>query len=99
MYVLWCVVAMQFFPVWPPSALRDGPTDDKIDGDNQLALADDPGEQHSINTGEHPVFLPTSPGANEAQLRAILFECRAIAHPRPVPAAARGFTLAGGIVP
>jgi hypothetical protein len=43
------------------------------------------------------VFLPTPPPAHEAQLLAILFEYRVIAYPRPLPAAARGLTLAGGI--
>ena len=50
-------------------------------------------EEDTVNTGEHPVFLATPPGAHQAQLLAVLFEHRVIAHPGPLPAAPRGLTL------
>src|SRR5262249_27679510 len=76
-----------------------GPTDGKVDGDDQLALTDDHDQEDPINTGEYPVFLATPPGADEAQLLAVLFEHRVIPHPRPLPAALRGLTFAGGVTP
>src|SRR5258705_5578383 len=77
---------VQFVPARPPRALRVWPTDGKIDGDDQLALADDHDQEDPINTGEHPVFLPTPPGADEPQLLPILFEHRIIGDPGPLPA-------------
>jgi hypothetical protein len=57
---------VQFVPARRPRAGGVGPTDGKVDGDDQLALAKDHNQQDSINTGEHPVFLPTPAGANKA---------------------------------
>ena len=45
------------------------------------------------------MFLATPPGADQAQLLAILFEHRVIGDPGPLPAAACGLTLAGGMTP
>src|SRR5262249_30811474 len=70
-----------------------GTSNSKVHGDHELALADDDDEEDPINTPEHPVFLPTPPGADETQLLTIFFEHRVIAHPGPLPAAARGRTL------
>ena len=71
----------------------------KSTGTTSLPIADDHDQQDPINTGEHPVFLATPPGAHQAQLLAILFEHRVIADPGPLPAAARGRTCAGGVAP
>jgi hypothetical protein len=90
---------VQFVAARRPRAGGVRPTDGTVDGDDQLAIADDHHEQHTINTREHPVFLAAPPGANQAQLIAILFEHRVITHPGPLPAAARGFTFAGGVTP
>ena len=73
--------------------------DGKVDRYYQFALADHHDEQDAINPREHPVFLPTPPGANKAQLLAILFEHRVIADPSPLPATTCGFAFAGGGVP
>ena len=88
---------MPFIPARPPIALRVWPTDGNIDGDDQLAIADDHDREDPINTGESSVFLPTPPRANKAQLIVILFAYRIICEPGPLPAAARGLTLAGGV--
>ena len=90
---------MQFVAARRPRACGVGPTDGKVDGHDQLALANDHDQEDPINTREHPVFLATPPGAHQAQLLAILFEHRVIGHPGPLPAAARGRTLAGGVAP
>src|SRR5262249_32205786 len=75
--------------VWPP--------DGTVDGHYQLTLANDHNQQHPVNTREHPFFLPAPPGANEAQLIAILFEHRVITHLGPLPAAACGLTRTGRV--
>jgi hypothetical protein len=43
---------VQFVAAWPSRALGVWPTDSKIDGDDQLAIADDHDQEHPINTGE-----------------------------------------------
>src|SRR5262249_51747639 len=90
---------VQFVAARRSRTWRVRPTDGKVDGYHQFAIADHHDEQDPINTGEHPVFLAAPPGTHEAQLLAILFEHRVITHPGPLPATARGFTLAGGIAP
>ena len=90
---------MQFVPARRPRTCGVGPTNGKVDGNDQLALADDHDQEEPINPREHAVLLPTPPGAHEAQLLAILFEHRVIAHPGPLPAAARGCTCADGVTP
>src|SRR5918999_64865 len=55
-------------------------TDGKIDGHYQFTLTNDDHQEDPINAREHPVLLPTPPGAHQAQLLAILFEHRVIAH-------------------
>src|SRR5918992_2797638 len=90
---------VQFVPARRPRAGGVGPTDSQVDGDDQLALAKDHDQQDPINAGEHPVFLPTPPGAHHAQLIAILFEHRIIRDPGPLPAAARCLAFAGGVTP
>src|SRR5262245_59547895 len=65
--------------------------------EHSVALAHDNEQEDPINARAHPVFLPTPPGADETQLRAILFAPHVIAHPGPWPAAARGRTRAGGM--
>src|SRR5262249_2478034 len=90
---------VQFVAARRPRTGGVRPTDGKVHGHHELALTDDDDEQHPINTREHPMFLAAPPGTHEAQLRAILFEDRVIAHPGPLPAAARGRTLAGSIAP
>src|SRR2546427_6308316 len=67
---------VQFVPARPSRALRVWPTDGKVDGDHQFAIADDDHEQDAINAGEYLVILPTPPGAHKAQLIAVLFEYR-----------------------
>ena len=90
---------LQFVPARRPRAYGVWPTDGKVDRDDQLALADDHDQEDPINTREHPVSLPTPLGARESQLLTILFEDRVIAHPGPLPAAARGLTHTGNMVP
>src|SRR5262249_31693769 len=90
---------VQFVPARRPRPYGVWPTNGKVDGDDQFALADDDDEEDPINAGEDPVFLPTPPGTYEAQLLAIFFEYRVIAHPGPLPAAARRGTCGGGIAP
>jgi hypothetical protein len=90
---------VQFVAAWRPRALRVGPPDGKVDGHHQFALANNDHEENPINAGEYPVFLPTPPGAHEAQLLAVLLEYRVITDPGPLPAAACGFTFAGGVTP
>jgi hypothetical protein len=64
----------QFVTARRSRAWRVGPPDGKVDGHHQLALANDHDQQYPINPREHPMFLATPPGADEAQLLAILFE-------------------------
>src|SRR5262245_4154951 len=47
----------QFVTARRPRACGVGPTDGKVDGDDQLALADHHDQQYPINPGEHPMFL------------------------------------------
>src|SRR5215470_14949472 len=61
--------------------LRIRATDGKIHGDHEFTLTNDDHQEDPINTGEHPMFLPTPPGAHEAQLLAVLFEDRIIRNP------------------
>src|SRR4030095_5075759 len=68
-------------------------------GYHQFAITDPHAQQDAINPGEHPVFLPTPPGTNQAQLIAVLLEYRVIGDPGPLPAAACSLTRAGGIAP
>src|SRR5262249_33540275 len=89
----------QFVAARRPRAWGVGSTDGKVDGDDQLALADHHDQEDAINTAEHSVSLPTPPSAHESQLRTILFEHRVITHPGPLPAATCGFTFAGGVTP
>jgi hypothetical protein len=49
-----------------PRAGGVGPTDGKVDRDDQFAIADHHDEQDAINAGEHPVFLAAPPGAHQA---------------------------------
>src|SRR5262249_5882103 len=90
---------VQLVAAWRPRACGVGPPDGKVDGHHQFALTNDDHQEDPINAGEHPVFLAAPPSANEAQLLAVLFEYRVIAHPGPLPAAACGFTFASGLTP
>ena len=90
---------VQFVTARSTRAWRVGTTDRKVDGDDQLAFANDHDKQPTINAREYPVFLAAPPGAHQAQLVTILFEYRVIGDPGPLPATARGFTLASGIAP
>jgi hypothetical protein len=65
----------------------------------QFTITNDDHQEDPINTREHSFFLAAPPGANEPQLLPILFEYRVIAYLGPLPAAARGLTLAGGMAP
>jgi hypothetical protein len=56
---------VQFVAARRPRACGVGPTNGKVHGHHEFAIADHHDEQHSINTGEHSVFLPTPPGANQ----------------------------------
>src|SRR5215468_11021739 len=60
--------------------LRIRATDGKIHGNDQFTLTNDDNQEDPINAREHPVFLATPPGAHQAQLFAVLFEDRVIAH-------------------
>jgi hypothetical protein len=88
---------VQFVAARCARALRVGPTDGKVDGDDQLAITDDHDQQHTINTRKYPFFLTTLPGAYQSQLLAILFEHRVITDPGPLPTAACGLTRIGNI--
>ena len=90
---------VQFIAARSPRACGVRPTDGKVDGDDQLALADHDDQQHPVNAREHPVFLATPPGAHQAQLLAVLLEYRVIADPGPLPAAACSCTRVGGVTP
>src|SRR5712692_9938180 len=57
---------VQFVAARRPRTCGVWPTDGKVDGDDQLALADHHDKQHTINTREHPVFLAAPPGAHKA---------------------------------
>jgi hypothetical protein len=48
---------MQFVATRHPRPRGVRPTDGKVDGDDQLALADHHDKQHPVNAREHPVFL------------------------------------------
>src|SRR5512132_2960051 len=87
----------QFVSARRPRACRVGTTDGKVHGHHQFAIANDDHQEAPINARKHPFFLAAPPCTNQSQLRTILFEYRVIAHPGPLPAAPRGFTLAGGI--
>src|SRR4029453_4096232 len=50
---------VQFVAARRPRAGGTRPTDGKVDGNDQLALADHHDEQHPVNAREHSVFLPT----------------------------------------
>src|SRR5262245_45592838 len=65
---------VQFVAAWPSRTFGVRPPDGKVDGHHQFAISDHHDEQDAINTGEHAVFLPTPPGAQQAQLLAVLFE-------------------------
>src|SRR5262252_7920170 len=54
--------------------LRIRPTDSKVHGHHEFALANNDHEENPINAREHSVFLATPPGAHEAQLLAVLLE-------------------------
>jgi hypothetical protein len=56
---------VQFVAAGCPRAYGVGPTDGKIDGHHEFAIADDDHEEDPINTRQHPVFLAASPGANQ----------------------------------
>src|SRR5216683_7075943 len=90
---------VQFVTARSTRACGVGTTDGKVDGDDQLALADDHDQEDPINAREHSVFLAAPPRAHQAQLITVLFEYRVITHPGPLPAAARGLTRAGGVAP
>jgi hypothetical protein len=55
---------VQFVAAQRPRAYGVGPTDGKVDWDDQFALTDHHDQQDAINTREYPVFLPTPPGAH-----------------------------------
>src|SRR5712691_11465607 len=57
---------VQFVPARRPRTCGVWPTDGKVDGDDQLALANDDDQEDPINTREHPVFLAAPPGAHQA---------------------------------
>src|SRR5262249_15215156 len=55
----------QFVAARCPRAWGVGPTDGKVDGDDQLALTDHYDQQHPVNAREHPVFLAAPPGTHQ----------------------------------
>jgi len=57
---------VQFVTARRSRACGVGPTNGKVHGHHELAIADHHDEQNAINTGEHAVFLPTPPGAHQA---------------------------------
>src|SRR5262245_50703248 len=89
----------QFITAWCTRAGRVRTTDGEVHGHYQFPITYDDHQEDPINPGEHPVFLAAPPGTNEAQLLAVLFEYRVIAHPGPLPAAARSRTRVGGMAP
>jgi hypothetical protein len=82
-----------------PRAGGGGPPAGTVHGHPHLPSAHDAAQEAPSETGEPPVCLAAPPGADEAQLLAIRVAPRLITHPGPGPTAARGFTLAGGLVP
>ena len=90
---------VQFVAARRPRAWGGRPTNGKVDGDDQFALAQDDHEEEPVNAREDPMFLPTPPGADESQLLSILFEHGIITHPGPLPAAPRGRTCTSGVAP
>src|SRR5262249_43228951 len=90
---------VQFVAARRPRAGGVRPPDGKVHGHHEFAIADHHHQEDAINPGEHPVFLPTPPGAHQTQLLAVLFEYRIIRNPGPLPAAARGCTLVGSRAP
>ena len=55
---------VQFVAARRPRAWGGRPTNGKVDGDDQFALAQDDHEEEPVNAREDPMFLPTPPGAD-----------------------------------
>ncbi len=62
---------LQFGAAAPPWAFGIGPSHLKVNGHDQLTVADDDQEQHTINAVDDALVLPTPPRADEFELRAI----------------------------
>jgi hypothetical protein len=82
----------QFDATPPPRPGGVGPTHRKVNGHDQLAVANDHQEEHAINAIYHALVLATPPRADELQLVAIFPKHGVIKHPRPLPATAGGVT-------
>src|SRR5947209_5918373 len=89
----------QFVPARRPGTEGVGPTDGKVDRDDQLPIANDSHQQEPINTRKDPMLLTAPPTSNHTQLLPILVEDRVIRGPRPLPAALRRRTLRGHMTP
>jgi len=89
----------QFGATPPPRPCGVGPTHSKVNGHDQLAVANDHQEEHAINPIYHTRVLSTPPRADELQLVAIFPKHGVIKSPRPLPATAGGVTHRRDVAP
>src|SRR5918994_2324844 len=82
-----------------PASHRIGAADRKVDRDHQLAVTDHHDQQQAIDAEADAMFLPTVPGADQAQLLARLLEDAVIGHPGPLPATAGGRAFVRHMLP
>jgi hypothetical protein len=76
-----------------------GPTDGKVERDDELAIANDDEEEYPIDTGHGTFELATVPGADEPELFAVFTEDRIINDPSPLPATLGGGAFVLGVAP
>ena len=90
---------VEFVLAAPSGAFGIGPSDGKVDGDDELAIAHDDEEQDAIDTGHGSFVLTAPPSANEPELLAIFSEHGIIDYPSPLPAALGRGAFALGMTP
>ena len=79
--------------------MRIGPSDGKVERDEEFAIADDDSEEDPIDTGHGAFELATIPGADEAEVCAVFPEDGIIDDPSPLPATSGGGAFALGMAP
>jgi hypothetical protein len=77
---------VEFVLAAPPRAFGIGAPDGKVDGDDELAIANDNSEQDAINAGHGAFVLTAPPPADEPELLTVLSEDGIIDDPSPLPA-------------
>src|SRR2546422_431087 len=83
----------------PPGAFGIGPTDGKVERDDELAIANDDQEEDTIDAGHGAFKLPAVPRADEPELFTVFAENGIIDDPSPLPATVGGGTFILGVAP